>query len=298
MDFQQAFLDALVSSISLTKTISIDEYLPKSLFVPPEIVENLSYIQAYGAIYVFYPYHYEVSELDSFCLIYTENGSGVLTFNNCSYILNKGTIAFINCNQHHRIEINQSPWTYKVFFISGLPVSFFYSSFVEDNGNLHTFLPGTTVPDKIELLYDVLSKSPDKTLIHVRYISDILFELLMEKSRLSEMNPCVLDYIYEIKYDLDYHYMDDITLELLEQKYHISKYQICREFTKHFHISPIQYLNRRKIEAAKKILLHTDKRINEVGRMVGFENPNNLIRQFKKKTGITPLEYRKQLQIL
>jgi len=296
MDFHQAFLDSLLTSTPLTKSNLSTEHRIKSLSVPEEITEILSYIQAYGAIHVLYPFCYEISKLDSFCLIYTKKGSGLLTLDNRSYTLNRGTIAFVNCSQRHRIEVKQSSWSYNIFFISGSPVSFFYSSFIENNSNLHTFLPGSTIPDKIALLYDFLSKSPGKSLIHAKYISDILFELLLEKSRLYEMNPCICNYIYEIKHDLDYNYMDNITLEHLEQKYHISKYQICREFTKCFHISPIKYLNHRKIEAAKEVLLNTGKRINEVGRMVGFENPNNLIRQFKKQTGVTPLEYRKQSQ--
>ena len=47
------------------------------------------------------------------------------------------------------------------------------------------------------------------------------------------------------------------------------------------------------VEAAKEALLNTDKKIVEIGRMVGFENPNSFIRNFEKCTGVTPLEYRK-----
>ena len=61
-----------------------------------------------------------------------------------------------------------------------------------------------------------------------------------------------------------------------------------------FHIS-IRYLNLKKITAAKELLVHTDKKINEIGRITGFENPNNFIRHFKKQIGVTPLEYRKHI---
>ncbi|HZK27015.1 MAG TPA: helix-turn-helix domain-containing protein [Thermoclostridium sp.] len=42
------------------------------------------------------------------------------------------------------------------------------------------------------------------------------------------------------------------------------------------------------------MLLHTDKNINEIGRMIGFKNTNSFIRNFKKLTTVTPSEYRKQ----
>jgi len=296
MSFHNAFSESLLTCIPAEKSVFITKYLLKSLSVPREIAENLSYIQAYGANQVFHPFHYEISKLDSYCLIYTQKGSGLLTVDNRSHSMDAGTIAFIDCCRWHRIEVKQSPWTYIVFFISGPPVSFFYSGFVENNGNIYAFLPDSTIPDKIALLRDYISKSPGNSLIQIKYINDILFELLLEKNRLSGINPSMCDYIYEIKHDFDYHFKDNITLEFLEQKYHISKYHICREFAKHFHISPIKYLNRRKVEAAKEILCNTDKKINEIGRMVGFENPNNLIRQFKKQTGVTPQEYRNQVQ--
>ncbi|HEY8499562.1 MAG TPA: AraC family transcriptional regulator, partial [Clostridia bacterium] len=263
--------------------------------VPAEITENLSYIQAYNSITAYCPYYYEISKLDSYCLIYTQNGSGLLTLSYGSYTIKHGALAFIDCRRRHRIEAIESPWIYKVLFISGMPVSFFYNSFIKNHGNLCTLPPGTEIPRKIEFLCDYLPKSTDNPLFNAKYTSDILFELLLEKERALQINSDINNCIYKIKDDLDKDFADNISLESLEKKYHISKYHICREFTKHFHISPIRYLNLKKITAAKELLIHTDKKINEIGRITGFENPNNFIRHFKKQTGVTPLEYRKHI---
>jgi AraC-like DNA-binding protein len=295
MNFKEALSSTLNAGESLTNTIPKSDDFLKFSFVPEEIAENLSYIQAYNSITAFYPYHYEISKLNSYCLIYTQIGSGLLTLNSGSYTIKRGTIAFIDCKRWHRIEVKEPPWTYKVLFISGSPVSFFHHCFVNDHGNLCTLMPGTAIPNKIEFLCDFLHKSPDKPLFNAKYISDILFELLLEKERLLQIKLNINNCIYQIKNDLDNRYTDNISLELLEKKYHISKYHICREFTKHFHISPIRYLNLKKITAAKELLVHTDKKINEIGRITGFENPNNFIRHFKKQIGVTPLEYRKHI---
>lgn len=291
MDFQKAFHNAIITSSSLKKSICTNL---KSPHVTASIGRSLAYVQAYGSICASYPYYYEISELDVFCLLCTQDGAGLLKFNNRNYTMKQGTIAFFDCNLWHRIEIKKSPWAYKVFFINGPPVSFFYDSFKEHGDNLHTFLPGSSISDRIELMYHFLLSSADESLTHAKYTSDILFELLIEKNRLHNPNSVVCDCIYEIKHHFDCKYMDNVTLEGLEQKYHVSRYHICREFAKRFHMSPIQYLNYRKIEAAKEALLRTDKKVNEIGKMLGFENANNFIRNFKKRTGITPLEYRKQ----
>ena len=101
-------------------------------------------------------------------------------------------------------------------------------------------------------------------------------------------------YLIEIKNDFDSNYQNHFSLDALEQKFHVSKYRICREFTIYYDLSPIQYLNRVRIKVAKEALIYTDKRINEVGSMIGFDNTNHFIRLFKQQTGVTPLIFRKQ----
>lgn len=46
------------------------------------------------------------------------------------------------------------------------------------------------------------------------------------------------------------------------------------------------------IEEAKKLLLNSEKNINEIAYGLGFEYPQYFNKLFKKKTGKTPLEYR------
>jgi AraC-like DNA-binding protein len=59
-------------------------------------------------------------------------------------------------------------------------------------------------------------------------------------------------------------------------------------------LSPIQYVNRRKIEQAQILLLTTDKPLKEIARRIGFDDEFYFSRLFKKNTGIAPASYRKQ----
>ena len=81
---------------------------------------------------------------------------------------------------------------------------------------------------------------------------------------------------------------------MLEKEYNVSKYRIVKDFTRYYKTSPIYYLSKRRIEAAKALLLSTDYKINEIGRMVGYENSTHFINSFKKQTGSTPLHYKKE----
>jgi AraC-like DNA-binding protein len=294
MEYSTDFLSVFQANIMSSSNFLIQNHMPKPLSPPRFAMNNLPFVQAYGNIHSTYPYYYETSGIDSYCLIYTETGTGTLILNNRYYSIIPNTLALIDCNILHKLKINQSPWNYKVFFMNGTSLAFLYRSLTDKSENLYTLPMGSDLPNLIQKLYSQLDKKSDSYFLHAKLISDILYDMLLEKKRLEERDTLLPDYLSEIKRNFDVNYHDCFTLDSLEQQYHISKYRLCREFTKQLGISPIQYINRRRIEVAKETLRDTDKRINEVGRMVGIDNTNHFIRLFKQQTGVTPLIFRKQ----
>jgi AraC-like DNA-binding protein len=292
LNFQQEFLNSLKTNTALTKSLSLIEYLPDSVEVSLDIEENLPYIQAYKSVSCIYPYYYASSELNSYCIILTESGAGTLSINNEINTLTSDSIAIINCMELHRLEIKQSTWNYKILFINGNPVSYLVKCILE-NDCIITLPLHSTIPGMIHKLFEQLDKNKMNSLYFSKFLLDILFEFIVENNKLAQMQKPIPTYILEIKNDFDLNYHKNFSLDGLEQEYGISRFRICREFVKYFNESPIQYLNYKRIMVAKDILLQTDKRINEVGQLVGFENTNHFIRLFKQKTGVTPLEYRR-----
>lgn len=294
MDFCQAFLDSLHTNAALTKSISIQDYLPKAIVSESKVPGGLPCVLAYGSVAASYPYYYEISGLNAYCLLISESGSGSLSVDGNTYALTTDTLAFFDCTVRHRIDIRQSQWNYRVFFIAGSSVSSLYRLITDNHGNLHRLSPESAIPSMIHKFYDQLTKNEDATFLHMKFIFDILLEVVLEIKRQEKDTANFPDYLIKIKHNFDTNYQNSFSLDMLEREYHISKYRICREFSQAFDLSPIQYLNYKRIEAVKEALISTDKRINEIGRMVGFENTNHLIRLFKKYTGVTPLNYRKQ----
>ena len=72
----------------------------------------------------------------------------------------------------------------------------------------------------------------------------------------------------------------------------MSRYRLCREFKSCYQTSPLQYLHRVRIQAAKSLLVETNLKIHEISYETGYENVNHFIAHFKKITGMTPTEYR------
>jgi len=293
MDFKDSFIHSLQTGLSLTKSITMENYLPVSVTLPEESEGCLPFLQGYGYIKTSFPYYYELAGLKAYCLIYTENGTGLYTIKDKSYSLSSGSMVFIDCQQKHRIEIKQSPWQYLVYFMYGQPLPYLHKSISSGRSSVHVFKTISTIPNKLMKLYRLLDSGNTNYFLHSKFILDILLETILEKKQAEEQSAHLPEYLIKIKQSFDENFNHKYTLDSLEKTFHISKFQLCREFTAAYGISPIQYLNTVRINAAKEALVYTDKRINEIGRATGFDNTNHFIRLFKQKTSLTPLNYRK-----
>lgn len=83
-----------------------------------------------------------------------------------------------------------------------------------------------------------------------------------------------------------------ISVDQLSEMFAISKRNFERRFKKATTNTPVEYLQRVKIEAAKKSLESTRENINEVMYNVGYSDSKAFRNMFKKITGLSPLSYR------
>jgi transcriptional regulator GlxA family with amidase domain len=70
-----------------------------------------------------------------------------------------------------------------------------------------------------------------------------------------------------------------------------------RRFTLATGLAPIAYVQRLRIEDAKRRLERTDAPVDDVSWRVGYEDPAFFRRLFKRTTGMTPGAYRKRFSI-
>ncbi|MBD1392833.1 GlxA family transcriptional regulator [Mucilaginibacter glaciei] len=83
-----------------------------------------------------------------------------------------------------------------------------------------------------------------------------------------------------------------ISVEDLAFKYAIGKRHFERRFKKATNNTPVEYIQRVKIEAAKKQLETGRRNVNEVMYNVGYTDTKAFRTVFKKITGLSPVEYR------
>lgn len=98
--------------------------------------------------------------------------------------------------------------------------------------------------------------------------------------------------IREGKTYMDLHYMDDIGVDTMARRYQVSPNYFNKMFKQAYHISCKEYLINVRVGHAMEYLGNPALTIREAGIMVGYEDSNYFARIFKKKAGMTPLEYR------
>lgn len=110
-------------------------------------------------------------------------------------------------------------------------------------------------------------------------------EEIMQRIDSLEVIDRVLEYIDE---HLDGNIgVDELAkLAFLHPNYFISFFKSAVGF------SPIQYVNRRRLEEARRLLEQTDRAVNEVAGQVGLQN-HYLSRLFKQHIGLSPTQYRR-----
>lgn len=91
---------------------------------------------------------------------------------------------------------------------------------------------------------------------------------------------------------IESHLDEKISMQDLASMLAIGRRNFDRRFIKATGNTPVQYLHRAKVEAAKKLFETTRKTINEVMYEVGYADMKAFRDLFRKITGTTPIEYK------
>lgn len=98
--------------------------------------------------------------------------------------------------------------------------------------------------------------------------------------------------IVEIQNFIEAKFTEKITIEELADKFSIGRRTFERRFKKATNNTVIEYIQRMKIEAAKRSFESSRKNVTEVMFDVGYTDTKAFRDVFKKITGLTPIDYR------
>ncbi len=142
----------------------------------------------------------------------------------------------------------------------------------------------------------------------IQYISENSFENSLSRGSREHMKNFALQYadylmslrknvsrgiLSSIEKDISEHYAENISLRNLGEKYYMNSSYLGQVFRKKYNVSFKDYLTNIRINEAAKMLLMSDKKINQIAEEVGYMDCDYFIRKFIEIKGCTPSKYRK-----
>ena len=91
---------------------------------------------------------------------------------------------------------------------------------------------------------------------------------------------------------MEKHYPQKISVEFLAEKFHLGRRNFDRRFIKATGMTPLDYLQRVKVEAAKRSLETTRKTVSEVMYEVGYSDTKAFREVFSRVAGLSPVDYK------
>jgi AraC-like DNA-binding protein len=98
--------------------------------------------------------------------------------------------------------------------------------------------------------------------------------------------------ITQIRQYVEGHLQDVVTLEDMAKHVHLHPNYLIKYFNKHFGMSPLKYINRKRMEKARFLLRTTSLSIKEVAKQTGFEDTNHFAKAFRRETSTSPRAWR------
>ncbi len=90
------------------------------------------------------------------------------------------------------------------------------------------------------------------------------------------------------------HMAEEFSLGRLAEQAGMSEFHFNRLFKRATDVPPSQYQIKLRMDAARRLLRETKKSVITIAIEVGYSNPSHFARVFRKETGLSPTDYRRQ----
>ncbi len=262
------------------------------------------YHESVSNVSVQYHYHPEIEA------VYNVSGEYTLTVGGREYSARAGDIFFINSDELHAMNKNRGDVEF---------YSIVFHSHILDFENKNPFQRGSIEPIKngslslphrikkdcpyyedIKTQFERIIKADSKFYCAERLIA--LYEMIITlqknnallasaKLRGEDKNIRV---IKKISKYVNSNLGRKITLSDLSREAEMSEKYFCSFFKKLTGNTPLEFVNKTRIESACEMLRNENQSITEVALDCGFESLSYFIRRFKEQMGVSPNEYKKR----
>jgi len=253
------------------------------------------YIQSAGYFKTRKGYYTRREGFKSILLLYTLRGKGSAEYRGRRYELNPGQLFVINCYDYQEYYTSSDEgWEIKWVHFFGSNSEEYFNAIYDNYGPVIDI--GSEIVDYIDMVMDMMERGDRQFEIKAsNIVVNMLTRILLEASSNSGCCESRSQHrqIREAISFIEANYNSNITVQDMAEKACYSLYHFIRVFKKTTDYSPYEYLVKYRINKAKALLDSTDKTIEEISHIVGFDSVSNFVRTFRQLEDMTPLKYRK-----
>lgn len=233
--------------------------------------------------------------LDSFLLVAVVSGKGELTVGGETFSVGKGECFFIDCRVSHNYKSSKNePWELLWVHFNGSTSQQYYEFFLSQSK--HVFRP-PSFERVVSVITEIINvnefKNPNSEIVTSKLIVDLLTLALTVKTETKEYDSALSQKLASVHSYIDEHFNEELSLEELASQFYISKFYLTREYKKIYGKTIFQQIINSRINYGKQLLRFTDKSVEEIAHLCGFNDQSYFARQFKKAENLTCFAYRK-----
>lgn len=265
-------------------------------FINLDITTTPFALQCVGTTYGDSTYHMSRAKARVNVIEYVISGSGIVQTSTQKFTASAGDSFLLHAGEWHNYYTkSEGPWVKIWFNAMGILPSQVLNAYGFDHSML---FPGIDLSSYIQQIHDIAwPECDDKEEMYDRCCKVFLdlCQYMRQKltiEKVTNYTRPISDNIAQLKTYIDLNLHKPMSLETCNSITCLSTSQTIRCFKQAYGISPYEYLNLQRIDAAKLLLKTSPLNIQEIATQVGFEDQNYFSKYFKKKVGKSPSQYR------
>lgn len=243
--------------------------------------------------------------------VYIDKGDAIVTAGDTKIPLSHGNVIFHKPGEWHNIQSEAASNSVIVTFECHSDAMKFFENKILQVGNIQKKLISKIIAERINTFEEPLGDPYADKLVRKasapigseqlikQYISELLILFIRNDDTMqtSSFKSHITDTtFYEIEAFMSKNLNRSLSLQEIAAFANISISSLREIFHTNASCGVVEYFIDMKIEQAKKYIRDDNYNITQIAELLGYSGPHYFSRQFRQKTGMSPLQYSKSIK--